>query len=101
MYYYIFVSSRAATICGAGWQPAADWQSACRWHFLGSRRDACIVLRLAAMWGRLPTCGGLLIRLLWGRQSWLQPAFGRLTSSRDSSVSAARDAPVKERLSLV
>src|ERR1700679_2850921 len=55
LYYYIFVSSRAATICGAGWQPAADWQSVCRWHFLGSRRDACIVLRLAAMRGRLPS----------------------------------------------
>jgi hypothetical protein len=38
---------------------------------------------------------------LWGSQSWLQPAFSRLSSSRDSSVSAARDVPVRDRLSLV
>jgi hypothetical protein len=30
---------------------------------------------------------------LWGSQSWLQPAFSRLSSSHDSPVSAARDAP--------
>jgi hypothetical protein len=31
---------------------------------------------------------------LWGSQSWLQPAFSRLSSPRgDSLVSAARDAP--------
>ena len=73
------------------------------------------------------TCGGLLIRLplamkqtapfaacryagqvattcdavLWGSQSWLQPAFSRLSSPRDTSVSAARDALAGDRLSLV
>ncbi len=56
LYYYILASSRAATnFCGAGCQPAADWQSACREH-AGMHRGR---LRLAAMWGRLPTCGGL------------------------------------------
>src|SRR5580658_10984875 len=30
---------------------------------------------------------------LWGSQSWLQPAFSRLSSPRYRSVSAARDAP--------
>jgi predicted GH43/DUF377 family glycosyl hydrolase len=29
----------------------------------------------------------------WGSQSWLQPAFSRLSSLRDRSVSVARDAP--------
>src|ERR1700693_2158215 len=54
-----------------------------------------------ALWGRLPTCGRLSIGLLWGSQSWLQTAFSRLSSSRDSSVSAARDVPARDRLSLV
>ena len=54
-----------------------------------------------ALWGRLPTCGRLSIGLLWGSQSWLQPAFSRLSSPRDSSVSAARDAPARDCLSLV
>jgi hypothetical protein len=40
-------------------------------------------------------------RALWGSQSWLQPAFSRLASSRASLVSAARDAPVRDRLSLM
>src|SRR5580704_1387133 len=30
---------------------------------------------------------------LWGSQSWLQPAFSRLSSPRVTSVSAAKDAP--------
>jgi hypothetical protein len=38
---------------------------------------------------------------LWGGQSWLQPAFSRLSSFRDSSVSAAKDVPARDRLSLV
>src|ERR1700693_1358166 len=38
---------------------------------------------------------------LWGSQSWLQPAFGRLNSHRVKSVSAARDVPVRDRLSIM
>src|ERR1700678_3962154 len=51
-------------LCGAGWQTCGR---------LGG-----------ALWAR---------PALWGSQSWLQPAFSRLSSSRDSPVSAARDAP--------
>jgi len=59
-------------------------------------------LRRAIMWGRLPTCGRLLIGLpglrtlpensctisgpgaKWGSQSWLQPAFSRLAPAADA-----------------
>jgi hypothetical protein len=39
---------------------------------------------------------GQIVLALWGSQSWLQPAFSRLSSDR--SVSAARDAPGSPRL---
>jgi hypothetical protein len=73
-------------------EPVAYALSACsRSHSLETR----------ALWGRLPTCGRLSIGLLWGSQSWLQPAFSRLSSPGHPLVSAARDAPVGDRLSLV
>jgi hypothetical protein len=61
--YYMLVSPRPSTIfCGAGWQPAADWQSACPCHPIRYPDESCR-LRPAAM---------------WGSQSWLQPSFRRL-----------------------
>jgi hypothetical protein len=63
MYHYLFISSRVAPICcGAGWQPAADWQSAC-WQRLRRPEQRQRCLRLAAMWGRLLTCDRLAIGL--------------------------------------
>jgi hypothetical protein len=47
------------------------------------------------LWARLAN-----LPFLWGSQSWLQPAFSRLSSPLDSSVSAARGAP-EEIVSLV
>jgi hypothetical protein len=43
----------------------------------------------------------LYIRSLWGSQSWLQPAFSRLFSSRASSVSVAKAVSARDRAPLV
>jgi hypothetical protein len=37
---------------------------------------------------------------MWGSQSWLQPAFSRLSSPCDKSVYEGRDAPEETILSL-
>jgi len=56
------------------------------------QKPSTLVSILIDLWGRLATCGRLVIGLLWGSQSWLQPAFSRLSSPRVTLVSAARDA---------
>ncbi len=98
LYYYPSTSLRAAPVlCGAGWQPAADCQSARRAKLACAPDDpapgspeypARLGCGSAAMWGRLAACGGLSTRPASGarlrarRSGPRQPGISRAVGLR-------------------
>ena len=94
LYYYPSTSSRAAPVlCGAGWQPAADCQSARRAKLACAPDDpapgspeypARFGCGSAALWGRLAACGGLSTRPASGAR-----LRARRSGPRQSGISRA------------
>jgi hypothetical protein len=91
--------------CGAGWQPAADWQSA-----LERRRVVCVGIpepyvahasfvfwmrprrtdsdeNRAQLWGRLPTCGPMVYRSIRAQPGRLGPEAVNLAVFESVDVS--------------